>query len=575
MKDIEWDQIYWPKVDFKVNALQERIYKVSLDKNKYSVRYLQEILINTPEAKLLAVRQVTTENKGRKTGSVDKQLTPTKAEKIKLARNLKIDGKVHLIRRTVVNNFGTNLPRPLGIATIRDCAKQALLKLALEPEWEGKFEPNSYGFRPGRSCHDAVEAIFGTIKKSFSVSGIDKWVLAFDLKGCFDNINHDYLLKKLDTSVKFKTQISAWLKAGILEGYMTTDRYEEIESTEMVTLQGTSLSPFLVNILLDGLEEHLKTWNSQLPSTTKEYMRPRDKRLQICFVRYGDDFVVIHPNRTRLEETQIEIQNWFNQTSKLTLKVNKTSIKSVAHGFDFLGHSFISVNRNGIPRALIYPSKKSQKRLIRKLSDVFHQSKALKQVDVIKRVRPITQGWSNFFKYCECKKTFSKLDFQIYGLIRAWAFRRHPKSGRVYAMNKYFPGNSTVWKGIEYQDRWVFKSTKKVDKQTDKEIFLPKLAWTKSAKFVKVLASVSTYNGDHPYWLNRFLKYKLTESQTKRLKKQSGKCPLCNTKITPSADVQIDHIRGRKVENANKYENLQLVHTHCHIRKTNVALNLL
>ena len=588
-KDIEWDKIDWPKVDAKVNALQERIYKASLKGNKYSVRYLQEILINTLEAKLLAVRRVTTENKGRKTDGTNseallrkQQIRTTRQQKQKLAQKLRIDGKACPISRVFIQRSEASLPKPgrnerqsLDIPIIRDRAKQALLKLALEPEWEAKFEPNSYGFRPGRSCHDAIEAVFVTIRTQYSKSGIDKWVLNADLKGCFDNINHDYLLKKLDTNPKLKSQISAWLKAGIFEGYLTTDKYEEVKTNQSGTPQGNIITPLLANIVLDGLEEHLKTWNSKLPSTTGNYMRPRDKQKQIRFIRYADDFVVIHPDRNRLEETKTEIQNWLNQTSELRLSKEKISIKSVAQGFDFLGHSFISVKRNGKARALIYPSKKSQKRLIHKLSEIFHKSKASTQVDVIKRIRPITVGWSNFFKYVECKQTFSKLDFRTYGLIRAWAYRRHHKSGRKYAMNKYFSGSPTIWKGTKYLDRWVFKCKYKLNEHTTEELFLPKLAWTKSTKFTKVKDRASPYDGNHEYWIERSSKFHFSESQVKLLKQQSWICPKCGGKVSPFADVQIDHKRGRKVKNANNQANLQLLHTHCHIRKTNSDLSFL
>jgi RNA-directed DNA polymerase len=577
LKQIEWDQVYWPKCEKKIADLQERIYQASLNNNRHKTHYYQTILINLPEAKLLAVRRVTTENKGRRTGGIDKQIITTSQQKLKLTWNLRIDGKAMPIRRIFIPKAGKNKKRPLGIPTVKDRAKQMLLKLALEPEWEAKFEPSSYGFRPGRTCHDAIEHIFTAVRYNGKkrISGIDKWVLDADLRGCYDNINHNYLLNKLNTTVLFRKQIKAWLKAGIFEGYLTTDRYDEVITNDKGTPQGGIISPLLSNIALNGLEAHLKEWVGQFPDPTGKYKRPNEKREALTFVRYADDFVVIYKDKNRLEEARLEIQNWLRKTSKLELSDTKTKITEIRYGFNFLGFRIMTLKRHGIPRTKIYPSKDAQNRITSKIKQPFKHMQAASQYDLIKKLRPIVLGWANYYKYCECTKVFCKMDYVIYNLIRTWAFRRHRTTSREYAMHKYFPGTKTVWKQKEHHDRWVFKCKEQIKGKETQEIILPKMAWITSVKFTKIKGSASPYNGDFKYWLKRSQKYGgFTETQTKLLIKQNYICPECKTYITPYSNVQIDHILGRKIPNANNYSNLQLLHIGCHLAKTRANIKI-
>ena len=163
-------------------------------------------------AKMLAVRRVTQDNQGKKTAGVDgiKSLSPK--ERFELVKRLKLGSKVKSTRRVWIPKPGREEKRPLGIPTMYDRALQALVKLGLEPEWEARFEPNSYGFRPGRSCHDAIGAIFDAIKFK------PKYVLDADIAKCFDRINHERLLEKLNTYPILRKQIRAWLKAEVMDG---------------------------------------------------------------------------------------------------------------------------------------------------------------------------------------------------------------------------------------------------------------------------------------------------------------------------------------------------------------------
>jgi len=186
---ILWNSIDWRAVEKRVFGIQERIYKASLSSKFGEVTFLQNLLISSLDAKLLSVKRVTTDNKGKKTPGLDKNLYLSPVAKMRLVSQLSVDGKAAPIRRVWIPKPGKTDLRPLGIPIIKDRAKQKLVLLALEPEWEARFEPNSYGFRPGRSCHDAIEAIFLSLRARKDNQPF-KYVLDADLKGCFDNIDH-------------------------------------------------------------------------------------------------------------------------------------------------------------------------------------------------------------------------------------------------------------------------------------------------------------------------------------------------------------------------------------------------
>jgi len=217
---VEWKDVNWAKAEWAVFKLQKRIYRASQRGDVKLVRRLQKMVVKSRYAKLIAVRKVTQENKGKNTAGVDGVKSLDKKQRMSLVNELEIDAKARPARRVWIPKPGRQEKRPLGIPTIRDRAKQALLKLVLEPEWEAKFESESFGFRPGRSCHDAIEAI------RIVITAKPKYVLDADIARCFDQINHQKLLAKIDTIPKFRRQIKAWLKAGVFEegNWKETDR---------------------------------------------------------------------------------------------------------------------------------------------------------------------------------------------------------------------------------------------------------------------------------------------------------------------------------------------------------------
>ena len=357
---VEWNQINWRKLERQIYKLQKRIFKASLRGDVKALRRLQKTLMKSWSARVLAVRRVTQDNIGKKTAGVDgvKSLTPK--QRLSLISKLKLGSKVSPTRRVWIPKPGTDEKRPLGIPTMYDRALQALVKLALEPEWEARFEPNSYGFRAGRSCLDAIQAIYIAINQK------PRYVLDADIAKCFDRINHEALLKKLNTFPTIRRQVRAWLKAGVMDG-------EQLFPTSEGTPQGGVISPLLANIALHGMENRIKQYAQTLPGGK------RDNRKSLSLIRYADDFVVLHKDITVVTRCREIISEWLKGIG-LELKPSKTRLTHTLNqyeqeepGFNFLGFNIrqfpVGKNQSGKDttgtrlgfKTIITPSKEKQK----------------------------------------------------------------------------------------------------------------------------------------------------------------------------------------------------------------------
>jgi len=574
MSNLAWKDINWTEVQLRVSRQQRRVYRASMEGNRNKVHALQRRIIASLDTKLLAVRRVTTENQGRNTPGVDGVRAISHKEKIELALRLKLDGKASPIRRTYITKPGKTEYRPLGIPTIDDRAKQMLAKLALEPEWEAIFEPNSYGSRPGRSCHDAIAALF------LSLRGKSRFVLDADIQKCFDKINHEKLLKKLSTFGPMENQIRAWLKADIMVGFLK--RPDEVTQSIEGTPQGGVISPLLSNIALHGLEEYIRNWYAETwyPTTNNNRkVGKRDRKRAIGFSRYVDDIVITAPRLDDIIEIEKQVDKWLENEAGLTLSKAKTRVVNSTEGFEYLGFHIISIKANKYDnqeeyRVKISPSRKSKNRIIQRTREIIQRNKSASSYSLIVQLSSRIIGWVNYFRYAECQNEFSKIDYLIFNQVRAWVFRRRSKGLRSrYAIKeKYFPPDRTfIFRGRSYKNNWILTGKTQNGQAETKENFLPKMAWVASTQHIKVKGNASPYDGNHLYWAQRTEKYSgFSNTICKLIKTQKGCCAKCRIPFTPMDRIEADHIIPRSKGGSDKYSNLQALHKHCHIQKSQI-----
>nr|WP_262906165.1 group II intron reverse transcriptase/maturase [Hymenobacter terricola] len=425
----EWKALPWKQFQRTVFRLQKRIYQASLRGDTRQVRQLQKLLSKSRAAKLLAVRKVTQDNQGKRTAGIDGVKSLTDNQRLRLSRRRSFRCAAKPLRRVWIPKPGSTEKRPLGIPVLRDRALQALVKLALEPEWEARFEPNSYGFRPGRSAHDAIGAIYNGINQRA------KWVLDADLEQCFDRIDHARLLAKVATMPLFRRLLKGWLRAGVMEG-------EVFQPGAAGTPQGGVISPLLANIALHGMETVIQTHFRQ------KRISPTRLSPKATLIRYADDFVVLHEDRAVIEACREILADWLAPLG-LAMKPAKTRVVHTRHhapehpaGFDFLGMSVrqFPVGRThtgksprGIPlgyKTLIKPSRTAQQRHDRRLHEIVYWQRDSPQAALIRELNPVIRGWCTYYAGVVAKDVFSRLDYSLHHKLRRW-----PRVGTAASTN--------------------------------------------------------------------------------------------------------------------------------------------
>ena len=409
----KWQSIDWKKAKAEVRRLQLRIAKAVQERNHGKVKSLQWILTHSFHAKAMAVKRVTS-NKGKKTPGIDGIIWNGSRTKMQAINSLRQHGyKAQLLRRVyILKKDGRK--RPLSIPTMYDRAMQALYKLALAPVAETTADRNSYGFREGRSCADAVQAGFNALAKPNSAT----WVLEGDITGCYDNISQPWVLENIPLEKRILNQ---WLCAGYVEKGISYP-------TRKGTPQGGIISPILSNMTLDGLEQavHLAT----IP-----------RRSRVNFIRYADDFIITGKSKNLLVNNVLPTVEKFLSDRGLSLSPEKTKITYIKDGFEFLSQNFRKYGK--VLR--ITPSKESVRSLIRKLGTIIRKHVSSRMEKLIKKLNPILRGWANYHRHVVSSEVFSRVDDYVYEQLWRMIHRRHPNKSKGWLIKNYWTVSGKKW----------------------------------------------------------------------------------------------------------------------------------
>src|ERR1700682_3374097 len=412
----EWYAIDWRAINRNVRRLQVRIVQATKASRWGRVRALQRLLTHSYNGKVLAVRRVT-ENNGKKTPGVDQAIWDTPEKKTQAVHALKRRGyQSQPLRRVYIPKSDGKTMRPLGIPTMKDRAQQALYLLALAPVVETTADKNSYGFRQQRSCADAIEQCFKALR-----SANTQWILAGDIKSCFDKSLHDWLLAHVPID---RVILQKWLKSGYMDKHV-------LHETTDGTPQGGIISPALANSALDGLERLLK---EKFP-TRRPLSSLGGKFSCVNLIRYADDFIITGRSKELLEGEIKPLVERFLQKRGLELSPVKTVITHVGKGFDFLGQN-VRKYPNG--KLLIKPSKKNVKTFLGGIRKTIKAALGMSAADVIHELNPKIRGWANYHRHVVSKRTYVRVDHEIFSSLWRWARRRHPNKNTRWRKQKYF-----------------------------------------------------------------------------------------------------------------------------------------
>lgn len=532
---INWHAIKWQKAYRMLKNLRGRIFRAAKEGHLKKVHSLQKLMLRSYANMVTSIRRVTQLNKGKSTPGVDNITVSSARGRAMLFDSLKKikTWKAKPARRIYIRK-ANGKQRPLGIPVIKDRCLQAMVLNALEPEWESRFEGSSYGFRPGRGCHDAIARIF-TLANS---RGAKRWVIDADIKGAFDNINHDHLLRAVK-NFPAKYLIEQWLRAGYIDGKL-------FHQTEQGTPQGGVISPLLANIALHGMEKLLGI----------KYGKGHGRK-DHTVVRYADDFVVFCMTEAQAIKALETIRKWLLERG-LELSEEKTRIVHITEGFDFLGFN-VRLYPSKVKRLksilLIRPSQKSQQKIRDKVKAVWMTNKTTPVDKLVSMLNPIIRGWSNYFRIGVAKKIFAGLDRWMFH--RAWrhALRKHPKKNATWRVRRYWGKLN-----LDRNDKWVFG-----EKKTGEHLL--KFQWTKIQRHIMVK---TTNSPDDPslkeYWARRNQRQitGLVLSKQKMARKQNFNCPVCFQSLFNGEELHTHHILPKEAGGEDRYKNLLLVHEDCH-----------
>jgi len=496
-----WQSVDWREAEDRVRRLRQRIFTASREGDLGRVRNLQKLMLRSRSNALVSVRRVTEVNVGRKTAGIDgmvARFASDKAMLVDLVQHRAASWMPRPVRRAFIPKAGnTRKLRPLGIPVLADRALQSVVVNALEPEWEARFESRSYGFRPGRGCHDAIEAIYATGKGKRSKR---VWILDADLAAAFDRINHEHLLDQL-AGFPAREQIRRWLKAGVVD-------QGRFAPTEEGTPQGGPISPLLLNVALHGMEAAAGV--RYLAGTHVGHTAPGSP----VVVRYADDLIAMCHSREQAEQVKARLADWLMPRG-LTFNEDKTRVVHLTEGFDFLG---VNIRRYPNGKLIVKPSKAAVKRFRHRLRTEMRDLRGSNAIAVITRLNPILRGWAAYYRSVVSKHDFTSIDSYLWWLTFKWAVRGHRNKSKKWVVARYYGRFNQA-----RQDKWVFG-----DRETG--AYLTKTAWTPIVRHQMVDGFASMDDPDRSrYWAMRKRRRRppIDRWGLIQLERQNGRCPLC------------------------------------------------
>jgi RNA-directed DNA polymerase len=499
---LEWDAVDWRTAEENVRRLRQRIFAATRAQDWKKVRNLQKLMLRSRANALISVRRVTEVNAGRKTAGVDGQVVLLDQHKAELAEWVQHGARAwspRPVKRVYVPK-SDGRRRPLGIPVIADRCLQALTVNALEPEWEAKFEPKSYGFRPGRGCHDAIVAIHTTASRKDAKR---LWVLDADLAAAFDHLNHEHILASLG-GFPGSGLVRQWLQAGVIED-------GEFTLTEEGAPQGGVISPLIMNVALHGMEAAAGV-RYHSTGTRAGKTVPGSP----VVVRYADDLLALCHSREQAEQVKARLTQWLAPRG-LVFNQAKTRITHLEQGVDFLG---FHIRRYPNGKLLTKPSNDAVRRIRSRLSAEVKALRGANADAVTAKLNPIITGWAAYYRIGVAKRVFAALDAHTWRLVHKWARFRHPNKPARWIRARYFGQFHP-----SRQDTWVFGSR-------DSGFYLRKFAWTPIVRHRMVEGAASP---DDPslatYWAQRRRRTSPATGSILllQLKQQQGRCPLCRS----------------------------------------------
>ncbi|MEH2336922.1 group II intron reverse transcriptase/maturase [Nostoc sp.] len=406
-----WKALPWKKFRRNLFRLQKRVYKAVQVGNKRKARSLQKLILKSTSARFLAIRQVSQLNAGKKTAGIDGKKSLSFEERFNLEELLKVNSGnwKHQGLREIPIPKKDGTTRILKIPTIADRAWQCLAKYALEAAHEATFHARSYGFRTGRSAHDAQKYIFQNLRSQSK--GIEKRVIELDIEKCFDKINHSAIMDELIAPKGLKLGIFRCLKAGV-----------NPEFPEQGTPQGGVVSPLLANIALNGIE------------SIHRY-RDAANACKEPSIRYADDMVII----LRPEDNAIEILeriSEFLRNRGMQVSQKKTKITAATDGFDFLGWH-LKVQKNGKFKST--PSVENFKAFRKKVKRIVNNSN-YGATTKAEKLAPVVRGWRNYHKFCKMdgsRNSLYHIETRAYAVFNKETKKNRHSSKKL--LDKAFP----------------------------------------------------------------------------------------------------------------------------------------